>query len=367
MSGTILVGLLMKLTMLTPLPFMLKGDTAMPVPAVTASASVAQANNAAQAKQEPQVLRPPHPSFGSDRLDQQIWLYEQYLQTQGRPDVLIVGSSRSLQGIDPAALEQALIQQGHAPLKIYNFSINGATARVIDLLLTRILTADQLPRLIIWGDGLRAFNSGRPDLTYRSIAASEGYRSLARGDRPIQVAASPSVENCQTLSNMQLCLGQADLYLPEVNAFSMATNLQPNGFEPIATRFDPASYYRSRPRVSGRYDSSYVPFNLNGEQMAATVSLAQFARNRQVPLVLINLPLTRDYLDPARQNFEQQFRRRMQTIADREGFVFRDYSLRWPTQNGNFADPSHLNQAGAIAVARDLAADPTIPWPIDRF
>ncbi|MBD2091308.1 hypothetical protein H6F67_15790 [Microcoleus sp. FACHB-1515] len=361
MSGTVLVALLMKLTMLTPLPLMLKGDTAVSVSTGTDPASVAQVSS------PPQVLRPPQPSFGSDRLDQQIWLYEQYLQTQGRPDVLIVGSSRSLQGIDPAALEQALIQRGHAPLRIYNFSINGATARVVDLVLTRILTADQLPRLIIWGDGLRAFNSGRPDLTYRSIAASEGYRSLARGDRPIQASATPSAENCQTVSSVQLCLGQANLYLPEVNAFSVATNLQPNGFEPIATRFDPASYYRSRSRVPGRYDSSYVPFNLNGEQIAATVQVARFARSQQIPLVVVNLPLTRDYLDAARQNFEQQFRQRMQTLAAREGFVFRDYSLRWPTQTGNFADPSHLNQAGAIAVARDLAADPTIPWPRDRF
>ncbi|NJL22325.1 MAG: hypothetical protein HC895_18345 [Leptolyngbyaceae cyanobacterium SM1_3_5] len=358
MSGTVLVALLMKLTMLTPLPLVLKGDTAVSVPAPV---------NAAQANAQPQALRPPQSSFGSDRLDQQIWLYEQYLRTQGRPDVLIVGSSRSLQGIDPAALEQALIERGHAPLRVYNFSINGATARVIDLVLARILTADQLPRLIIWGDGLRAFNSGRPDLTYRSIAASEGYRSLARGDRPIQISAASAGETCQVEFNVELCLDQEDLYLPEVNAFSVATNLQPNGFEPIATRFDPASYYRSRPRVPGRYDSSYVPFNLNGEQMAATVAVARFARSQQIPLVLVNLPLTRDYLDPARRSFEQQFRQRMQTLATREGFVFRDYSSRWPTQNGNFADPSHLNQAGAIAVARDLAADPTIPWPHDRF
>ncbi|NEQ25565.1 MAG: hypothetical protein F6K28_42195 [Microcoleus sp. SIO2G3] len=356
MSGAFLFGLLIKLTMLTPLPLILRGDTAVPPPTLVGQAS------------PPQVLQPPHPSFGSDRLDQQLWLYEQYLRTEGRPDVLIVGSSRSLQGIDTAALEQALIQQGYPPLRVYNFSINGATARVVDLLLRQILAPDQLPRLIIWGDGLRAFNSGRPDLTYRSIVASEGYRALARGSRPIRSIA-PTAENCQSVSpaSFQLCLGQAELYLPEANAYSTAIDLQPNGFSAVGTRFDPPSYYQSRPRIAGRYDSSYVPFNLNGEQMTATVSIARFARDRQIPLVLVSLPLTRDYLDPARQNYEQRFQQQMQTVASREGFLFRDYSLRWPTQNANFADPSHLNQAGAITVAQELAADPTIPWPSDRF
>jgi hypothetical protein len=360
MIGTFLFGLLMKLTMLTPL--VLKGDAPEPVPVVVSN----------PASPAPQVLQPPYPSFGSQRLDQQLWLYEQYLRTVGRPDVMIVGSSRSLQGIDPAALEQALIQQGYPPLRVYNFSINGATARVIDLLLRQILAPDQLPRLVIWADGLRAFNSGRPDLTYRSIVASEGYQTLSSGVRPIQfastaLASTPSECHPALPLDLQLCLGQAELYLPEVNAYSITTDLQSNGFSPIATRFDPASYYRSRPRVSGRYDSSYVPFNLNGEQMAATISVARLSRDRQIPLVLISLPLTRDYLDAARQSYEQQFRQQMQAVANREGFLFRDYSLRWPTQNGNFADPSHLNQAGAIAVARDIAADRTIPWPSERF
>ncbi|MCU0571115.1 MAG: hypothetical protein MUF49_31690, partial [Oculatellaceae cyanobacterium Prado106] len=49
----------------------------------------------------PDLLFPPYdfPSFNSQRLDQELQLYYRYLQRYGRPDVMIVGSSRSLQGV----------------------------------------------------------------------------------------------------------------------------------------------------------------------------------------------------------------------------------------------------------------------------
>ena len=45
----------------------------------------------------------------------------------------------------------------------------------------RLLTPEQLPKLIIWADGARAFNSGRVDKTYNAIATSVGYQHLAAG------------------------------------------------------------------------------------------------------------------------------------------------------------------------------------------
>ncbi|NJK33709.1 MAG: hypothetical protein HC919_01480 [Oscillatoriales cyanobacterium SM2_2_1] len=102
-------------------------------------------------------------------------------------DVLIVGSSRALRGIDPTALEQSLTTRGIAQVRVFNLGIDGATARVAELKLTRILGDRTLPRLVIWADGLRAFNSSRRDSTYEEIAASEGYGALAQS-----VTSAPS-------------------------------------------------------------------------------------------------------------------------------------------------------------------------------
>ncbi|MCH2049320.1 MAG: DUF1574 domain-containing protein [Trichodesmium sp. ALOHA_ZT_67] len=123
-------------------------------------------------------------SFNSNILDIQLKLYLSYIATIGVPDVLIVGSSRALHGVAPQQLQQYLMAKGYPRLNIFNFGINGATAQVVDFQLRQLLSTNQLPKLIIWADGVRAFNSGRVDRTYNSIIASEGRRLLLSGIRP---------------------------------------------------------------------------------------------------------------------------------------------------------------------------------------
>jgi hypothetical protein len=123
-------------------------------------------------------------SFSSDLLNEQLELYLSYVAAVGPPDVLIVGSSRALQGVDPKQLKQSLVQRGSPSLKVFNFSVNGATAQVVDFQLRRLLKPDHLPQMIVWADGVRAFNSGRDDRTFNSIVDSEGSQLLAAGIRP---------------------------------------------------------------------------------------------------------------------------------------------------------------------------------------
>lgn len=131
---------------------------------------------------------PKFPSFNSPQFDQQLALYQQFVLREGVPDVLVVGSSRALRGIDPARLRDRLVQHGKPRLKIFNFGINGATAKVVQAIVQGILPPEQLPKLILWADGTRAFNSGRADATYQAMAASPAYRSLQQGKfpRPVQ-------------------------------------------------------------------------------------------------------------------------------------------------------------------------------------
>ncbi|ASC69423.1 hypothetical protein XM38_003500 [Halomicronema hongdechloris C2206] len=126
----------------------------------------------------------PYPSFRSEQLNEKLALYHQRLQLEDPPDVLIMGSSRALRGVDPTALEEELAALGYEGIEVFNFGVNGATAQVVELIIRRLLPPDYLPRLILWADGARAFNSGRVDITYNGIATSEGYRQMVRGTLP---------------------------------------------------------------------------------------------------------------------------------------------------------------------------------------
>ncbi len=339
-------------------------------------------------------------SFSSDLLNEQLELYLSYVATVGPPDVLIVGSSRALQGVDPKQLKQSLAASGRPGLKIFNFAINGATAQVVDFQLRRLLKPDYLPQMIVWADGVRAFNSGRDDRTFNSIVDSQGSQLLAAGIRPKLPSGEPKVSpRCYKFP--QPCgggggggifrraqAGGGEEAGPTIKFLSGGTGILPvaynpaqpttlasrqvsasansidsNGFMPLSARYNPNTYYQQRPYVSGRYDRDYEDFNLGGKQATAFNSVVAFTKTRKIPLIFVNLPLTNGYLDPARLRAEQQFRQRMQQLSQQKGFAFRDLSQRWPGRNDFFFDPSHLNRFGAIAVSRLLASDTSIIWP----
>lgn len=377
-----------------------------------------------------------YPTFNSRQFDTQLALYRRFLEQHGTPDVLVIGSSRALRGIDPVALQTALAEQGYPGVKVFNFGVNGATVQVVDLLMRQILPPERLPKLILWADGARAFNSGRIDITYNGIVASEGYRTLVAGQPPIpgttvaqaagtetkpqadpdkagteEVTASLSgsyrVLNDwlnQRLAALSVTYEQRDrlktrlreqvsAWLPQsgtlaasmrlISPNSLADSTSPaasastsappvlaesqsqidvNGFLPLAVRFNPATYYQKYPRVPGDYDSDYESFQLNGKQTDALIALAQFAQAQHIPLVFVNLPLTAEYLDPPRQRHEDEFQRHMLQLAPQLGLIYRDLSQGLGNRSDYFSDPSHLNRYGGYEVSRRLAQDVMIPW-----
>lgn len=321
-----------------------------------------------------------HPSFGSQRLDEQLTLYLSYVATIGPPDILIVGSSRALQGIDPQALQQGLAAQGLPGVQVFNLGIHGATAQVVDVLLRQILPPEALPRVLLWGDGVRAFNSGRRDRTFEGLVRSPGYQQLVLTGQPLRLhppLASPSARSASLvvpaghLLACDDCLPWVPLVMPLAMAVTPAgldglvakPTLDANGFLAVPHRFDPTTYFRRHPRVAGTYDGDYAVLNFGGSQAAALERVLALSRDRQIPLIFVNLPLTAVYLDGTRSSAEQQFRQFWQARASREGLYVRDYAYRWPQNYAFFDDPSHLNQWGAAAIGQLLAQDHSLPWP----
>ncbi len=352
------------------------------------------------------VDRASFPSFNSQQMNEKLALYYQRLEQAGPPDVMIVGSSRALRGVDPVALRKELGALGYENISVFNFGINGATAQVVDLVIRQVLEPDQLPKLIIWADGARAFNSGRTDATYNAIAASPGYRDVAdrhsqavaakaaaasdsegrptpTGSLPNSYAAmdewiSGELANFSTVypdrerlkSWFQQRLVSAtprsssisqealDAVMPEGSIIDF------DGFLALSVRFNPATYYQDYARVSGRYDGDYDNFRLDGQQSEAFQNLLSFTQAQGIPIVFINTPLTDEYLDEFRQEAEAEFLQHMLQLSTTEsGFLFRDFAQLWPNRYDYFSDPSHLNRYGAYQVSNQLGQDPLINWP----
>ena len=324
----------------------------------------------AQQKADAQGLPRAFPTLGSDVLDEQVSLYRAYVATLGPPDVLIVGSSRALQGVDPQVLQQALAAEGYPGLRVYNFSVNGATAQVVSFLIRRLLAPDLYPKLIIWAEGSRAFNSGRFDRTFAEILASPGYAAVARGatlslqsvavepaEAPSAAPAPPPPQETASADT------EPAASTPKVDHGTVLLSpITSQGFLPVNDQFNPAVYYRSFPQVQGLYDDTYRSFRLEGVQTVSLMATTQFLQSQTIPLVFVNLPLSNDYLDEVRLGYEREFQQFLQNRASQGSFILVDLLEAWRWKSHLFADPSHINRYGAREISRLLASDRRIPW-----
>ncbi|WP_083618793.1 hypothetical protein, partial [Planktothrix paucivesiculata] len=362
-----------------------------------------------------------YPTFKSPQLDEQLARYQHFILREKRPpDILIIGSSRALRGIDPQVLETELKARGYGELKVYNFGVNGATLQIVDLIIRQILPPEQLPQLIILADGVRALNSGRVDRTYETISASEGYQQISQGTFQIETPQGnslpdqePSALNWQsTLGSLAVKFRQGELNFEEFqtelnqhfvggskvygkrdrlqfllqsivrgqgfksqmespvdeaepfNDQSLKTSeFLPSGFLPLSTQFSPEVYYQNHSQVSGYYDGDYQGFELEGKQTTALKNLIEYVDSKNINLVFVNMPLTEDYLDQVRMAYEEKFQYFMQSISQETELLFIDLSREWLQNYDYFSDPSHLNQYGAVAVSQKLVELDQIPWP----
>lgn len=344
------------------------------------------------------------PSFNSQQLDEKLALYRRRVAQSGPPDVLVIGSSRALRGVDPLALRQALEVTSDKDLSVFNFGVNGATVQVVDLILRQLIPADQLPQMVVWADGARAFNSGRTDVTFDAIASSEGYRQLEKGNAIdsiedlalgsladlLKVKAQATDRQLSELfgqisstylhrGKIRTALGQSiGAILPTLSSEQQSTQtgdtptelpsetslIDFDGFLALSTRFNPATYYNDHARVAGDYDGDYQSFRMSGKQSEALANLLQFSKEHQLPIVFVNTPLTDEYLDSRRTEAEQAFQQYLTEVAAlNPEFTFRDLGQLWPQRYDYFSDPSHLNRYGAYQVSLRLAQDPLIDWP----
>ena len=345
------------------------------------------------------IISKPALNFNIALFNEKLALLDwQITNKQRSPEVLIVGSSRALRGIDPSILEKTLISKGYKDISVFNLGIDGATAKVVNLQITQILSRPQLPRLIIWADGLRAFNSGRPDLTYDEIAASTGYKQLQEtlknnGSNP-ELASTNNTSDAKALNPVTQAINTlfaTSTKRPEIRASvvksfdrnthmlsnseallastmpSTATALDSKGFVAFDVTFEPNIYFQKFPQVPGDYDLDYRNFEPSGAQFDAFANVVDFCRRNNIELLVVNMPLHATYLDGIRTRYEATFNRRMEELALREGFTYLDISQAIQNQAELFSDPSHLNKQGAIAIAKMLAQNPKIHWQSLKF
>ena len=217
--------------------------------------------------------------------------------------------------------------------------------------------------------GSRAFNDGRRDRTWESLIVSPGYQTIRSATPPAAVpsetpiassvspatslATSPAISPATSLTTANRVSVQSPLPKPSEKFDAL-------GFLAVGERFTPQTYYQQFPQVNGRYDGAYASFRLYGAQTTALAALTRLAKDQNSRLIFVNLPLSGSYLDDYRRYYEGQFQQFLQAEGKALGFDVVDLLTQWRDNPALFADPSHINQEGAAAIAAQLAQNSTV-------
>ncbi|MBN2045059.1 MAG: hypothetical protein JW757_08580 [Anaerolineales bacterium] len=104
------------------------------------------------------------PSLGNYHYQFEIkWFHlQRYVQENGGVDIIFLGSSLVNSGVEPAAVNQAWVEaSGEAPLRIYNFGVEGLTIEP-NSVVAQLLVETYDPKAIVFGTEIRdyAANNG---------------------------------------------------------------------------------------------------------------------------------------------------------------------------------------------------------------
>lgn len=287
----------------------------------------------------------------------QIQLFA-HLRRPEPEDVLVIGSSRVLEGIDPNLITEILSYRPERPVETVRLPVQGMRAWTLTEIL-RELVAPRPPRdLLVVALEARYFyflpdETARP-LGFQMLASTEDLftTDLTALDvdqlRELSLAPLRGVRAPWVLP--EILLGRTDEY---VRYLHETRGLPAVNFKPLGRReFELARALRDE--IAER-DASFESLELRGFDVDTFLGVLDELAALPCPVVFVRLPVAIEFdLDQRRQL--GAFQRRVVEPVLARGFEYHDLNvfgqLRQP---GLFENPSHLNDRGRELASRILA------------
>ncbi len=292
---------------------------------------------------------------------------------QGAPDVAVIGTSRARRGVLAPVLRETLEKQGLAS-SVKNFSLGGAQAEELELMVRRIGESTGRPKLVLWALTVK-------ELRHREETPGKSWRYLARFsdwldargrlgagvDQHLpdalrnEAARGSYIVRCRfALRDMLAATGDDEEGEPE-NRWETFKNV----FVPTRSTLTPmqgglpADFVGSRRNLSRKvtmqrvkrylgdaYTQPNWPHNYQAERLEATV---RHLRELGIPLLLVEIPVHELLEKGMPRKTQQKFRRYVSAVAREYGVPFVTVEeLGVSFEPNDFLEQSHLNYRGAL-------------------
>lgn len=289
-----------------------------------------------------------------------------------RPDILFMGSSRALNGFDPAQTESEIAHSDNVAVHALNLGVAGGSIDVNYLILKNIISEKKQPSVIVYG--LSEFEL--LSLTSDDLAQQLEVPLLERlDDLPLYGGATADDKVSFVLKRLLPLYRDHELIR---SALSIRFNpndaahqyyvehhdLPANGFVPLPTSVTASAAALAQHREEYGYKLSR--YHIDPAALARLHAFITLAQSRGIAVVLVNMPVTPEHraLWGSAENIGR-YRAAVQGVADAHRIplidLYEDSSHVMPANA--FFDYQHLNLTGT-RVLTNLVTQLSL---IDRF
>jgi len=274
------------------------------------------------------------------------------LAADGSPiDVVFLGSSVVVQGVDPVAFNKAA-----GDLTSYNAALDGASLRSIEVWARDVVFPNLDPKVVVIGITTRDMNDQGVSQQefYRSLLASSGLETL--GPKSGVTRLLNEITSLSALVRIRPFLRQPGTTLQHVLGQDEEVELLPGPFgaAPVDDRaflYDSSESWRNFWRT--RHFNDFI---MGGQELSALHALITMAVEQERVVFLVEMPFHDDYLT-VQPNGGAAVQRLHDVLASIDyGAAFGLIPLEDQYGSEAFRDPAHLNPTGAETLAAELAA-----------
>lgn len=303
---------------------------------------------------EPERYRPTFQSFYHPAVSRKM----QEIDRVKRVDVLFIGNSLTMLGVDPDSFDRSAAKAGR-PLNSYNLAFPSVGVEFWPAFLERAYPGPW-PRVVALGVQPRDLNPAGAAITgplLQQFFTSEGWRTLSM---------SPANRRAEELLSRSLILyGRRGDGLPAIARRLMGEELAredirvvgSKGFGVFGRGFHRSSADLARGRAEHEVTAKRLPFEFTMAAQRGLERLRALLRRHGTRLVLFTLPIFYDSEPEGNALTDREFVARTARFARVHSLTFLDaghlFAARFGVQD--FGDENHLDAGGARRFSRMLA------------
>ena len=295
-----------------------------------------------------------------------------YQKEDVTPDVLIIGTSQILRGLDPELIDRSLTADLGRPTTSYSVCQLGVSCFANSVVFSDVVASNGSPRVVVFGASPSSLNANNGNIP----KALRYYCSLSDLMRAVSWMTTGSQWNGAAHGAFRgfanLALYGRHVVLPDQQRWMLNRLAKGRGRiavssrEPLPRLSDLSAkarrekFYSMRSEVRFRYMSRFC---IGGAPEAGLLSSCRLARDRGIRMIIVNPPVTAEYRRLAYPpQVALEYSRFIEEVITSEhvDFVDLDRGVVQLTED-DFMDFSHLNAVGAAKLSRYVATEVLAP------